>query len=271
MKSSGPFFFSRKQLEAFRQATYRPDRSTLIISGKFDVAQMQKEVEQLFGAWRPTGRAARLSQTRRVAPRLPSFTAIPVSKAPTLEVAIAFASPGRHAQSEEAAYAVLNEMLAERLRVVREGLGATYGINTHVDSTSVLLHGDVEPAYAREATQAMAQEIERVRAADTTLTGDFIRAHKRVLARALAEPTGASKRAALLERVVAGGRALTDLDYDIDSLRTLSFEAVQRIAQRELKREQMVVAVRGEKSAIEAAFGALGIKPSAVEWLPERK
>jgi predicted Zn-dependent peptidase len=255
---------SSKSLEAFRQAKYRPDASTLIISGRFDVEAMRKEIKSLFGDWHPDRDAVAAGVAQ---PRLQSAVGIVVEHAPTVEIAMAFAPTTTPAPKEAAARAVLDEMIRTRMRIVREGLGASYGLHAASSTLSTSITGEVEPAYAAQATKAMADELERIRTGDQALLDDFVRARKRVLARALALPSGAASRAAALQRIVTAGGNVKQLDQEIEIIRTLSFAAVQQLAARDIKPERRITAVRGKKAAVEAALGALGIAQDKIEWL----
>jgi zinc protease len=255
---------SSKSLEAFRQTKYRPETSTLIVSGKFDVAAMRKEIESLFGDWRPQHDAVAASAAR--APLVRSSVGIAVAVAPTVELAIAFAPTTAPAPRESAARAVLKELLRARMRVVRDGLGASYGVLAQSKTAATWITGEVEPAYAAEAAKAIADELDRIRAGDPALMDDFVRARKRVLAAALALPSGASSRAAALQRVVSNGGNIKQLDQEIEMIRTLSFADVHRISARDLEPERMIIAARGKQAAVEAALGSFGVTKDKVEW-----
>ncbi len=130
----------------------------MIVTGKFDVPAMRKEIETLFGRWRGGKKVARQVETPP-GPRIRSFVAIPASST-TIDIAIAFA-PGKATRSERIARAVLNELLDDRLRVIREELGVSYGVSAMVDDASVIVGGSVEPAFAKDAATAMMTEISR--------------------------------------------------------------------------------------------------------------
>ncbi|HEY5952076.1 MAG TPA: hypothetical protein VIV40_41550, partial [Kofleriaceae bacterium] len=131
---------------------------------------------------------------------------------------------------------------------------------------AIWIRGAVEPAYAAEAAKAIADELEQIRTGDTSVLDDFVRARKHVLAAALAAPMGASPRAAALEQIVRDGGDVKQLDQSIEAIRTLEFAAVQQIVARDMKPDRMITAVRGEKHAVEAALGALGIAKEKIEW-----
>jgi predicted Zn-dependent peptidase len=248
---------SADELEHYRRTHYDPRHATLIIAGKFDVEAMRREVRRLFSRWTPTTEAATAEQPPASAP---GYVAVPVLHAPTLGLALGFASSGGTSPSDEAARAVLSEIINDRVWALRERLGISYGIYGDVGK-AVVVGGPVEPAYGAEAARSLLDAIAHVRAGDPQLAADFARARKRVLARRLAEPLGASARAAELQRAAETGQGIGALDSEIDAIRNLDLDAVRAIAQRDMRPETMIAVVRGEPEAVKAtlaAFGATG-------------
>jgi zinc protease len=257
-----PSMISSERLESFRQASYRPERSTLIVAGKFDAKAMRNEISTVFGRWRSRGAAAPPTASER-APS--SYIAIPADDGVTVQVVLAFSiatSP-----SDATARAVMVEMLNDQLREVREGLGASYGVRAKLVAGAVVVVGDVEPAYASDAASAIATAIARVRAADAALADDFARVRAAVLVRALAQPIGASNRAAALERLAITGSGIAELDQQVTALQQLDLASVQRTAARDLDPAHVIIAARAKGEKARAALIALGAKDSAIQTL----
>ena len=76
-----------------------------------------------------------------------------------------------------------------------------HGLQVDANKQAIWIEGAVEPAYAAQAFQAIAEELARIRANDPALAEDLARAKNHVLARAFALPVAASQRAAMLEPV----------------------------------------------------------------------
>jgi zinc protease len=203
--------------------------------------------------------------------RAPSYTLIPADDAPTISIALAFAPATESLPAEKVARDVLSEIVNDRMRVIREGLGVSYGVYARVSATAVLIGGDVEPAYANEASRAFMQEIEHVRAGYPEFEADFARARKRVLARAIAAPVGAAERAEQLERIALDHASLDQPERDVDAIQVLDVEAVRALAARELRPDRMIAAVRGPTAAIRFAMTELGIDPTKAETLKPPK
>jgi predicted Zn-dependent peptidase len=240
-----------EQLEQFRQENYRPERSTLIVAGKFDVKGMRAEIATVFGRWRSEGAAAPVVVPRR----LPAnYVAIPADDA-TVQLSLAFSiTPSPH---DASAREVMVEMLNDQLRQVREGLGASYGIFASIVPGGIRIDGDVEPAYANEAASAIATAISRVRT-DVTLANELARARAAVYLRSLAQPLGARSRAAALERIAITGERTAALQEQITALQTLDLATVQRIATRDLHPQHVIAAVRGNDEKARVVLRALG-------------
>ena len=255
---------SRAELERFRRSAYRPESSTLIVVGKFDPSAMRKEIEALFGGWRggPRGRF----EASPASPRIRSFVAIPAKDATSVELAVAFAPTGMAVRSERVARAVLDEILRDRLRVIREGLGISYGIHAQVDDDSVIIAGGVEPAFAADAARAIMAEVARVREGGPEIDADFARARRRVLARALARPLGPSVRADALARIAIEGRSISDLGVELEEIQKLDLATFRRLAARELRTDLMLAAVRGDGD-LELVLRALGAT-TIEHWKP---
>jgi predicted Zn-dependent peptidase len=248
--ADSPVFASRDQLAQFRASHFDPARATLIVTGNFDVEAMRREIRTLFGRWKSSGVKPAPPTVTHASP---GFVAVPVVHSATLDIAIGFAG----STGAPAADAVLGEILSDRLRTIREGLGISYGVHAVIDR-DVILHGSVEPGYAAEAAKAMLDVIKSVRDGDPAFVADFVAARKRVLAAALAEFSGPSAHAGELVRAAIEGHGLGELDRTVEEIRTVSIDDVRRIAEHDLHPEGMIVVVRGRSDAIKAAMSAFG-------------
>jgi predicted Zn-dependent peptidase len=255
--------FAASKLESYRRAMYRPERSTLIVAGKFDVRAMRDEIEQLFGPWRGGDKAA----TPPLANLKSTYVALAAKDAATVEVALAFPMPSSTSGPSWVAREIIAEMLNDQLRVVREGQGASYGIHAVVHDGAIRITGHVEPAYVRDATKSIAAAIARVRDGAPELEEDFARARARVLAAALARPGGASARAAALERIALSGAATSVLDSEVTTLRGISFATVREQAARDLSAQVVIVSARGKADVARAALVELGADATRIETI----
>lgn len=247
---------TRDRLNAFRDQTYGPRVATLIVSGKFDETAMRREIEALYGGWR--GGALPTPGTYRAQPHAPATVAIADDKAQQVEIAIGFASTGNYTDRERVAREVLSTILADRVRVLREGLGVSYGANALVVRTAVLCVGAVDLAFATEAGKALADELARLRTGDID-PSELARARSHVIARKLAQPAGASLRAAMLEAAVRAKQPLDQNARDLELVRSLDLTSIKALAMRDLQPGRMIAVVRGPKLRAEAVLAALGL------------
>lgn len=261
----------RSELEHYRRAAYRPAGATLIISGQFEAPAMREEIEMLFGAWRADEAPAAKIAPRARAARTPRYFAIDDPAAIATQLVLAYVP--RRAQTDEpperASRETLSAILDDRMRIVREGLGVSYGIRGAVDANVIQITGSVDSAHVGHALAVIEAELLRLRATGPELAADFARARRLVLGRALADPSGASEHARSLERSVLRGAALDDSALLIDAIRTLALDDIARTA-ADLDPERRIVILRGPRASIETAFATLGIDRSHIEWaLPE--
>jgi zinc protease len=255
-------------LQTFRDARYRAQGATLIIAGGFDPGEMRAEIEELFGAWTDDAPVA-VPEFPAARPAAgPSWIAVDDPDAAQVSMTIAF---GTHSDPEKdrAARLVLQAMLEDRVRIVREGMAASYSVSVGYASGlggGVLsVDAEVEPDRASRALSALAAELASVHDNANTMAEDFVRARRRALARVLADSSGASDLADELTFVAERDLPLSffsDLARDVGAV---TLADVVALAAKDLREPRKVVALSGPKKVVEAAFQAAGAKP---QWLP---
>ena len=255
---------SADELQRFRDESYRPDRATLIVSGNFELAAMQKEIETAFGDWK----AGRNAAAAPNAPRVGTAVGIEAPDEATLDFSLAFAPAKPFTAGDVAARAVLVELVNTRVGTIRERMGASYGIHVTANEQAVRIDGAVEPAYATEAFKAISDELARIRSGDPTLADELARAKHHVLAEALTLPASASQRASLLEKSVTDGVDVSHLDAQVQAIRAIDLAAVQKLAATTMQPARMIAAVRGDHHAVAGAFDGLGVAKAKIEWIP---
>jgi zinc protease len=254
-------------LETFRDASYRAQGATLIVAGGFDPGEMRAEIEELYGAW--SGDAPMtVPQFPAAQPAAgPSWVAVDDPDAAQVSMTIAFGTLSDPEKDRAARY-VLEAMLEDRVRVVREGLAASYSVSVGYASGlggGVLsVDGEVEPDRAGRALSALAAELVSVHDNADKMAEDFVRARRRALARVLADSSGASDLGDELAFIAERGLPLSffsDLARDVGAV---TLADVVALAAKDLRDQRKVVALSGPKKAVEAAFQAVGAKP---QWL----
>lgn len=249
------------ELERYRATHYVPRGATLIISGGFEREAMREHVRALFGPWAdepseplvplPVARPA--SGPSWVVTRDPSRTQV------GLELAFATASdPDR----SKAARLVLQEMVRDRLRIVREGMGASYGVEVAYSTGSgggaFYVQSDLDPVRAAKASSAIVSELESLRTHAGELAEDFVRARRRVLATALAEAAGVTAVSDELEYVVRRGLPVNHIDQLALEISQVSLADVAAVAAADFDPRHRVVSISAAPERVEPLMTALG-------------
>lgn len=264
-------WITRAELERYRRHAFRPDGATLIVTGHFDADAMEREVSQLFSTWH--NHATSSHSAALASPRAPRFLAIENPRAPATDIIFAYLPPrDHHAPHSRAARDVLAAMLDDRMRVVREGMGVSYGVHGSASTRYLRIAGNAGSAHAAHAMAVIDTEIERLRRGlatrDAAIAADFARARRLVLGRTLADPAGASQLANELRDLVLRHAPLDEPLALADTIRTLTLADLATAVDDELAPSRRIVIVRGPRPRVEAAFAALSVEASRLEWVP---
>ncbi len=253
-------WLTRDELERYRLTHYVPRGATLLVTGGFDAAAMRKHVQTLFGPWSdaPSERPVPLPAAQPewgpswVGTRDAARTQV------GLEVAFATASdPDRNL----AARRVLSEMVRDRLRIVREGMGASYGVQVSyaagTGGGAFYIESELAPARAAKAASAIVSEIEALRTGAGTMAEDFVRARRRALATAMADTADVSARADRLEYSVRKGLPIDHLDQVALAISKVTPAEVAAVAAADLDARHRVVSVSAPGDRLDEVLTAL--------------
>ncbi len=251
-------------LERWKRGHYRARGATLIVSGAFDAAAMKRAIEELFGPWSAAAPADLPPIPPVRASRGPSWLAGDDGDAVQTRIAIGFATTS-DPDRDEAARAVLAEMMGDAMRDVREGMGASYGIHASYASGAaggaLLVYGDVDDARAGAALTRMLAALAAVRDGGDDQRAAFVRARRKILARSLGRTGGAAAIADELTDQAAAGQSLSHANIVATQISALTPAQVARIAATDLDLTRMVVLVRGRRAAVDATYAAIAITP----------
>lgn len=249
------------ELERYRQTYYVPRGATLLVTGGFEVEAMRRHVRALFAPWSdsavlppttiPVARPAQGPSW--VGTRDPSRTQV------SLEVAFATSSdPDR----DQAARLVLREMVSDRLRIVREGMGASYGVQVAyaagTGGGAFYIESDLDPVRAAKAATAIIAELEALRTAAGTMAEDFVRARRRALAKALADAAGVTAVADELEYGARRGLPIDYFDHLALAISKVTPAEVATVAAADLNPHHRVVSVAAPPERLDGVMTALG-------------
>ncbi len=250
-----------RELERYRQAYFVPRGATLIVSGGFEVEAMRQHVRSLFEPWADsaTQPLARLPVARPATGPHWLGTRDPSRPQVGLEVAFATAS---HPDRDKAARLVLREMARDRLRIIREGMGASYGVHVSYAEGSggglFSIEGDLEPGRAAKAATAIVSELEALRTGAGAMAEDFVRARRRVLAQALADAAGGLAVADELESGVRRGLPVDHIDQLALAISQVTPADVAAVAAADLDPSRRVVSVTATPERVDALMRVLG-------------
>lgn len=265
---------SLDEVRAFRAAYYRPDNAALIVSGRFDPAQLQRWVDRYFG---PIARPARplptLAATVEPARRAPRRRTVHAPGTPLPAVVASFAlPPDAHADTPAlmALNAIVSNGAGSRLNARLVQAGKAQAASSLFErrryggylALYAILAGDADPAAGEAALLAQVDDLR----AHPVAAGELLRAKRLLLAAALRERETPDGRALALGRALAvAGDAAADR-RQWRALAAVSAADVQRVARTYL-RPQRAAFVRGlpETAAPGGRADPVAVAASVVE------
>ena len=251
-------------LQRWRSAHFRAHGATLIVSGRFDVDTMKHEIDELFGPWSGAEPPA-LPPIPAPRPATgPSWLTDDEPESTQINIWLGFATTSDPI-ADHAARDVLVAMIDDELRVVREGMGASYGMNayyaTGAAGAALYVSGLVDEELAARVTIRVLAALEGLRTGAGAQREAFVWARRKVLGQALARGGGASAVAA---RLASDAERALPSDYRerlATQIRELTPAAVAAIAASDLALERMALQLTGRTAAIDAVYAALGVQP----------
>jgi hypothetical protein len=240
----------------FYAAHYTPDNATIVITGHFDPALVDRWIDYLFADW--TGRAKPRAQGRST-PHAAAFAQL--ADGAQVELAIALpATVGSHA-----AQLVAAQMLEELAGDVRRQLGASYDLGAQISearlATSYVIAGAIDASRTAEVATFLADRIARLRTDADLAARVFVIARDRVIAN-LVTTSRLSQR---IEHDLDLGRAPFS---DLATAATVRDLTIDQIPFDDLDLTRAIVSMRGSIDAVTPAFEALGRNPTFIAAEP---
>jgi zinc protease len=260
----------RRELNRWRRQTFVPDGATLIISGGFDPDEMLDNVRALFDGFPRRSVPARAPVAAPRPAAGPSWigTRIPTDTQVTLYVSVTAASDR---DRDRWARQILAEMVRDRLRVVRESMGASYGVQSsyHVGAAGSTfdITAALDPDRAPRAATAVRAALTALRDDPATMAADFVRARRRLVSQALATSTDPGDGADRIAWAVEHGGDLTQLNRVASDLAEVTLDQVAAVARADLDPARMVISVDGRAAPVQATLDALAA--TDVAWFDE--
>jgi zinc protease len=249
------------ELERYRQTHYVPRGATLIVTGGFELEAMRKHVRVLFEPWADSA-ADPLAPIPAAQPATgPSWVGTRDASRTQVGLEVAFATAS-DPDRDKAARLVLREMVKDRLRIVREGMGASYGVQVSYSlgagGGALQVQSELDPERAAKAATAIVSELEVLRAKAGELAEDFVRARRRVLATVLADAAGVTAVADELEYVARRGLPVDHIDQLALAISKVTLADIATVAAADFDPRRRVVSVTATPERVEALMRVLG-------------
>ena len=248
-------------LKAVREERFGARRATLIVAGRLDVDRARALTEELFGDLRPGDDAPtrRPPPPRRSARVVVERVAHPADADAVIDIMFPTAADPRR----RAARAVLARMLAERLGLVRQVLGASYAISAshqaRLGSGRFLVNAVVDARRLDEALVSIEESLAELRAGGAEgLAASFVRARRREVAELLAEGSGADSAADRLVDLVGEDALWSQARMAREVMRLTAADVAALIAD-ELRPSREVLGLLAPREALDAARRAAGL------------
>ncbi|MCG8419552.1 MAG: insulinase family protein [Proteobacteria bacterium] len=247
-------------LEDFRELHYRPAGAAIIVTGRFDAEYMAAEVRRLFGAWKGTSGPKAQPVLQPVQNQKAAyFAAIDEDEIQT-NIIMAFRTEPDDLK-QAATRLVMSEIVRDKLGILRNQLGATYGIkvdHTPLRSTGILaIEVAVDRERAGEAFVAMRKALDQIRAGE--FTDEFVRARRLVMQRLLAATVNSRTVADQLTHRAMRGLGDSHYDQLVQTVAELQPRDVRALSDRELAARREVVVAQGRKESVDALYRAAHI------------
>ena len=253
----------RNDLLAMHRATFRPERSVLILAGDIDAATARALAVSHFGAW--TGAGA----TPPPAPALPSVAAgaglaiVDMAGSGQAGVALALPLPSRHG-SDWATGAVLNAVLGggyssrlnEEIRIKR---GLSYGASSRIEARldAGLFHASIQTKNESAADVVKLVQAELDGMTTAPVGGDELAARKATLIGGVSRNVETtSGLASAIRALVASRRPPAELTRQIGAIEAVTPADVQAYAAAHFARADRRIAVAGVASSFGDALRA---------------
>jgi predicted Zn-dependent peptidase len=265
----------------FKSTHYSAKNATIIVAGKFDVARVESLIRDNFGDW-GSGR-----EDKAVAAVLPSRSAptvIGIENQEELSVRVQVAYPiAASVDGQYGARLILAEMLNERMSVIREQLGSSYGtyarLGRNKGPSTYSLGGGIDGERCGVSLAAMrkgvdslrlpeetADESETIKQQRLTFDASFAKARRQVLRDLLTDSGTSGEVASQLLFVATFGLAESFYDKLIRLVAATTPTQVRALIAAELAPSREVIGILGTKAQVDRCFTDNGLAMS--KWVP---
>ncbi len=258
---------STAELKEFHAAHHRLGEALLVVTGRFDAADMTARIRRLFGDWTgPTEPGAPPPDRPKPQPQRGARVAHVDDELVQPQLVVAL--PMTIEQQDTAAALVLEQIIEQRLGTIRETLGASYGVNVGFDDGTLLISGELDARRAGVALGAIVAELAGLRDR-ATLAEDFVRARRKVYESMLADAISSSSVAGEIVTAWLKGWDERVLQEMMTSVARLRPAQVLRLIDEQLNVAQAIIFVSGPEATAEATLRGAGLTPTPPPVLGE--
>lgn len=250
-------------LLSWKSHMYVARNATAVIVGEFDLAAAEAWVRSQLG---DLGAGAPAAPPPPVPPTTARALGLVADHLDMMPVTVGFPVP-RPIDGDYATRLVVAQMLDQRVRAVREKLGASYGVHASLlaydGAGAYVVRGSVDPERAGEALKVLREAVASLRRGDGFVE-DFVRARRRVIEQRIA---GTASSLELVVRVAWLDRHGEPLEFDDDVVRAvaaLTPAHALRLAAAELPADHEVVVTLGKRHVLDKAFAEAGLAGAAI-------
>ena len=254
-------------LKSLHQATWRPDRLTLVVVGQVTRADLEKSLAQNLGTWKPQGEAAKPAPVAAVKETRPR--ALLVHRPDAVQTVVLVSGPGVSASgSDSAPLGLINDAIGgsftSRLNMkLREETNWTYGVGsafTFVKGQGTFnVRSSVEAKFTGPALAEILRTLDDIHS--NGLLPDEIGKTKAQDQRDMMQMFEGSTSIADRMRELAGLGLPSGYDASATKLRQAADEsALKSLAKSHLDTSRMTIVLVGDKDVIKASLAPEDLK-----------
>jgi len=251
-------------VRAFASSIWRPNNATLVVTGDFDPATLQGELERVFGAWEP--RPLPATRPTPAFPSLPRLVLVDRPGAP--QSVIRLVGPGEpRSSANRPALALLNAVFGgsftSRLNFnLREQKGYTYGAGSSFGfyrrTGSFAARAAVFTDVTAPAVTEFLRELEGMRG-NPIKPDELTKARATLLGRIAEGLSTSGGLAAQFAELRLFGLPLDEPARFVAALEESPAEQIQALAPRYLDGDKMAIVIVGDRAVIEPQLRAIGL------------